>query len=205
MKLGRYVLLLACLTATVALISCQSKENEAKELVLQAHVMINNGDWMALRNHLEMIVAEYPDTRAGETAREMLQKMISQVNDLAETVLKQALVTAIACQASYPESDITMKRLREFGFKSVKDVIVEIDEPQADDFLISAWHQAGDLIWFVGPDGSPWAESPRAYYRVTRGGTWGYEAKYCRSAARSGPSSNFGSSDVGFRLVREVE
>jgi len=105
-----------------------------------------------------MIVAEYPETKAGETAREMRENMINQVNVVGETVLKQALVTAIACQASYPGSDITMGRLREFGFKPVKDVTVEVDEPQADDFLISAWHLAGDLIWYVGPDGATWAE-----------------------------------------------
>ena len=54
-------------------------------------------------------------------------------------------------------------------------------------------------------DGSPWVESPRAYYRVARGGSWGYDAKYCRSASRTGPSADRRSSSIGFRIVREVE
>jgi len=54
-------------------------------------------------------------------------------------------------------------------------------------------------------DGIPWVESPRAYYRVARGGYWGWHAKICRSACRTGLSTRFGSAEVGFRLVREVD
>ena len=39
-------------------------------------------------------------------------------------------------------------------------------------------------------DGSPRVESPRAYYRVARGGSWSDNAKYCRSASRGSPSAD---------------
>jgi len=39
-------------------------------------------------------------------------------------------------------------------------------------------------------------------YRVVRGGSWGNEAVYCRSANRFGNSPEKGGNDLGFRLVR---
>jgi len=154
-----YILVIAALLAALAALSCGGAEQEAKLLMLQAQPMINSGDWMGLKEHLETVIAEYPETKAAETARQMRKKMVSRVNGLAETVLKQAIVTAIGCQASYPGSDITLERLRSFGFNAAQDVVVEVDEPQANDFLISAWHPAGDLVWYGGPDGRTWAEA----------------------------------------------
>lgn len=39
--------------------------------------------------------------------------------------------------------------------------------------------------------------------RVLRGGSWGYDARYCRSGYRFHQPPYFGGPDVGFRLVRE--
>ena len=159
MQNRRCALFFTCMMAVVLLlISCGGKEKKAKNLVLQALPMINNGDWMALNQHLEMIIAEYPKTKAADTARQMQQKMTGQVNRLAEIVLKQAVVAAISCQASYPGEDITLARLRNFGFKPVKGIMVEVDEPEPERFLISAWHSVGDVVWHSGPNGRTWAE-----------------------------------------------
>jgi len=65
------------------------------------------------------------------------------------------------------------------------------------------WHND---YWDAPPDnGSAWVESPRAYNRVARGGSWYFHARYCRSASRHGPSHDYSSYRYGFRLVREVE
>jgi len=71
------------------------------------------------------------------------------------------------------------------------------------EFCEDDWH---DTYGGNAPeDGSPWVESPRAYYRVARGGSWYFHARYCRSASRHNPSSDYRSSSFGFRLVREVD
>jgi formylglycine-generating enzyme required for sulfatase activity len=41
--------------------------------------------------------------------------------------------------------------------------------------------------------------------RVVRGGSWGYDARYCRSSYRFHHPPYFRSSDLGFRLVRRPE
>jgi formylglycine-generating enzyme required for sulfatase activity len=56
-----------------------------------------------------------------------------------------------------------------------------------------------------GPnDGRAWSDSPRGSLRVFRGGSWGNDAIYCRSAIRSFylPDDRYGL--LGFRLSRSV-
>ena len=63
------------------------------------------------------------------------------------------------------------------------------------------WHDT----YKKGPDdGSAWIDKPRGIYRVVRGGGWGDDARYCRSATRrSGrPGNHVG--NEGFRLSRSV-
>ncbi|HOZ47445.1 MAG TPA: SUMF1/EgtB/PvdO family nonheme iron enzyme, partial [Candidatus Hydrogenedentes bacterium] len=50
-------------------------------------------------------------------------------------------------------------------------------------------------------DGSAWIESPRASYRMIRGGYWISSAWYCRSAFRCSGTPSFRGSSVGFRLA----
>jgi formylglycine-generating enzyme required for sulfatase activity len=50
-------------------------------------------------------------------------------------------------------------------------------------------------------DGSPWL-SPSGSSRVSRGGSWYYNADYCRSAYRSEDSPGYSDVIQGFRLVR---
>ncbi len=155
----RYTLLflLSVLIVTLGL-SCSSRENEAKMLMLETQAMINAGDWDALKQHLDRIQTEYPETKAAETARVMQKEIISRVNDIAKAVLKQAIVTAIGCQASQPDAAINMKKLHNFGFSNKKDVVVEVEKSQAGSFLLSAYHDAGDTVFFGGGDGRIWGE-----------------------------------------------
>ena len=53
-------------------------------------------------------------------------------------------------------------------------------------------------------DGSDWVDSPRAAVRVVRGGSWGNDARDCRSAARSSRAPGFRYGGIGFRLARSV-
>ncbi|HPO12899.1 MAG TPA: formylglycine-generating enzyme family protein, partial [Candidatus Hydrogenedentes bacterium] len=50
-------------------------------------------------------------------------------------------------------------------------------------------------------DGSAWIYSPRASYRMIRGGYWYYYARYCRSAYRSYLTPDDRTYGIGFRLV----
>lgn len=60
----------------------------------------------------------------------------------------------------------------------------------------------GDLSF--NPDIDP-KGSESGSYRVLRGGDWGIDVRYCRSANRSGYWSNYRSGGSGLRLVRLVE
>lgn len=50
-------------------------------------------------------------------------------------------------------------------------------------------------------DGSAWVESPRASYRVSRGGSWDRDAKDSRIQNRTPNNPTYKSSDIGFRIV----
>ncbi len=50
-------------------------------------------------------------------------------------------------------------------------------------------------------DGSAWIDSPRASDRMIRGGGWGGNARYCRSAYRNGVTPDARGINIGFRLA----
>jgi formylglycine-generating enzyme required for sulfatase activity len=63
------------------------------------------------------------------------------------------------------------------------------------------WHR----IYKGAPeDGSAWIDKPRGSYRVLRGGSWFFDARFCRSATRSSYAPDFRSYYVGSRLSRSV-
>ena len=53
-------------------------------------------------------------------------------------------------------------------------------------------------------DGRAWIDEPRGADRVMRGGSWRFDANYCRSAARFNYRPDDRYYDVGFRLSRSV-
>ena len=53
-------------------------------------------------------------------------------------------------------------------------------------------------------DGTAWTDSTENENRVYRGGSWRNELKLCRSACRMFDSSEYKSSNVGFRIVRPL-
>jgi formylglycine-generating enzyme required for sulfatase activity len=53
-------------------------------------------------------------------------------------------------------------------------------------------------------DGSAWVDNPRVADRVVRGGSWLFEAGYCRSAARGNDKAGERKTGIGFRLAKSV-
>jgi formylglycine-generating enzyme required for sulfatase activity len=62
------------------------------------------------------------------------------------------------------------------------------------------WHDSDDN---APTDGSAW-ESEDGADRVDRGGSWYFNAEFCRSAYRSHDDPGSCSDDLGFRLLREL-
>jgi len=59
------------------------------------------------------------------------------------------------------------------------------------------WH---DSYSGAPADGSAWL-APAGLYRVVRGGGWGGDATYCRSAKRYGIPPDSASDSIGFRVA----
>ncbi len=53
-------------------------------------------------------------------------------------------------------------------------------------------------------DGRAWIDDPRGSSRVMRGGSWDYDAQYCRSADRLHLSPDYRDNYLGFRLSRSM-
>ena len=51
-------------------------------------------------------------------------------------------------------------------------------------------------------DGSAWIDSPRASWRILRGGTWNRDTSRCRSAYRGTSAATDRTNSTGFRLIR---
>ena len=134
-------------------ISCGSDEKEAKNMLLQCQSFLEAENWIELENHLDKIIHQYPDTKAAEVAKAMRTKMIQRANHIAETMLKAALAAGTACAVSYPNESLSMEQLREFGYKGMDGVEVEIVRDEPGDFLITSAHMVGDRVYSVGTDG----------------------------------------------------
>ncbi len=63
------------------------------------------------------------------------------------------------------------------------------------------WH---DSYEGAPADGRAWVDGPRGALRVVRGGSWGFDARHCRSAARIIIPPEVDLLFVGFRLSRSV-
>jgi formylglycine-generating enzyme required for sulfatase activity len=108
------------------------------------------------------------------------------------------------------------KRLGEFAWYSensdAKTHPVGKKKPNAwglYDMYGNVWEWVED-DWHGSYDGAPvdgraWVYNPRGSGRVVRGGSWSYEARYCRSATRNYYWPGYRPVlDVGFRLSRSV-
>lgn len=145
--------LLASVIVLTFCFSCGSDEGEARNMLLQSQKMLRDGNWVELKKHLKRIISEYPETKAAEAAAEMLDELMSRVNHIAETSLKAALVASVGYLASYPDAELSMAKLRKFGYREMEGVEIEIVRSQPDDFLIESEHVAGDRVYYVGNDG----------------------------------------------------
>jgi len=145
--------ILPLVLAAVFFISCGSDEREAKNMLIQCQRFLAAANWIELENHLAKIINQYPDTKAAETAKAMRNEMIQHANHIAETILKAALAASTACAMSYSNEPLAMEQLREFGYKGMDGVEVEIVRDEPDDFLFTSAHVVGDRVYSVGTDG----------------------------------------------------
>ena len=72
---------------------------------------------------------------------------------ISEQTLRAALAAGTAFAVSYPNESLSMEQLREFGYKGMDGVEVEIVRDEPDDFLITSAHMVGDRVYSVGTDG----------------------------------------------------
>ena len=141
--------LLVSVLAVAFFISCGNNEREAKNMLIQCQRFLRSANWIELENHLDKIIDQYPDTKAAETAKTMRNVMIQRANHIAETILKAALAAGTACAVSYPNKPLAMEQLREFGYKGMDGVEVEIVRDEPEDFLITSAHVVGDRVYSV--------------------------------------------------------
>jgi hypothetical protein len=134
-------------------ISCGSKEREARDMLIQSQRFLEEERWVELEKHLNRITSEYPETKAAAVAAEMRYNMVQRANKIAETTLKGAFVSGMGYLVSYPDEELTMEKIQEFGFKPIEVVEIEVVRGEADDFLITSEHVVGDRVYSVGPDG----------------------------------------------------
>jgi hypothetical protein len=104
------------------LLGCGGQEREASNMLLQATGMVQQGNWMELKSHLDKIISEYPETEAAPKAAEMRDEMVGRVNQIAKTALQSALSASIGYAVSYPDETLDLVKLREFGFEGVEGV-----------------------------------------------------------------------------------
>jgi hypothetical protein len=144
---------LAFLVAGTICISCGDNEKKARDMLVQSHVLLKKAKWIELKEHLNKILSEYPETKAATAATAMLDEMVKRANHIAETALKGAFVASVGYLASHPNEELNMTKLNEFGFRATEGVEIEIVRGEADDFLITSEHVAGDKVYSVGRDG----------------------------------------------------
>jgi hypothetical protein len=145
--------LLPSVISVALFLSCGGDEKEAKDMLIQSQRFLKAGKLVQLGKHLDNIISQYPDTKAAETAKAMRNEMTQRANYMAETMLKAAFAAATGCAASYPDSPVTMRNLRDFGFKGMAGVKVEIVRDDPADFQITSAHVSGDRVYSVGTDG----------------------------------------------------
>jgi len=112
-----------------------------------------------LKEHLDKVISEYPDTDAARKAEEMQAELTARTNNIAENLLQSALAATIGYSVSYPDETLDLQKIREFGFEGMEGVEIDFASSDPKDFLITASHVAGDKIFTAGRDGVISAEA----------------------------------------------
>jgi hypothetical protein len=112
-----------------------------------------------LKEHLDKVISEYPDTEAAKKAEEMQAELTARTNNIAETVLQSALAATIGYSVSYPDETLNLQKIREFGFEGMEGVEIGFARSDPNDFLITTSHVAGDKVFTAGRDGVISAEA----------------------------------------------
>jgi|GEM_PF-4822596 len=144
----------------VLLTACSNSERAARDEMLAAQPLIQQGDFTGLIEHLEGLIEEYPETEAAGVAREMIADARSSCNDLAELKLREALVTAIQFFASHPRAEADLASLTALGLATDPDITLRVVRGFQNDLSITARHVAGDLVLIVDQTGTVTSRVP---------------------------------------------
>ena len=91
-------------------------------------------------------------------------------------------------------AEVGTKRPNAFGLYDMSGNLYE----WCEDWYHDSYEGAPD-------DGSPWLDNPVGSFRVPRGGSWYYNAGYCRSANRYNNDPSARCLFLGFRLARDAD
>jgi formylglycine-generating enzyme required for sulfatase activity len=152
-----------------------------------------------------------------EDAQQFIKKL-NQIENTKDYRLPSEAEWEYACRAGSDTEFFfgdDVERLDEYAWYSGnsddKTHPVEEKEPNAWDlcdmhgnvweWVEDDWH---DSYEGAPNDGNAWVDNPRGSFRVFRGGSWGSDARNCRSAVRYGYGPDDRIYDVGFRLSRSI-
>jgi hypothetical protein len=142
-----------CVIAFALCVGCENQEREADLLLIQATSLLQRGNLVELKEHLDKVISEHPDTDAARKAEEMLAELAAGANNTAENILMSALAATIGYSVSYPDETLDLRKIKEFGFEGMEGVRIDFVRSVSNDYLITASHAAGDKVFTVGRDG----------------------------------------------------
>jgi len=149
-------LFLASVFVVTFCITCTSREDKAQEMLIQTHTMLEGTEfnYIEIKEHLNKIISEYPETDAAAAATILLDKAIEGANIQAELALRSAYSAAVSYSVSYPDAEkLDIITLREYGLGQFKDVELKIIRDGAHNFLITSEHAEGDRVYSINSDG----------------------------------------------------
>jgi len=152
-KAKLFCLLFVSAFAGGCVLGCENREKDAAAMIATDHELILKGDWEALRERLQEVIEQYPDTMAAAKARETLEKMTERFNRTAELALRSAYATSLQCFFDSEDSGVSMARLREKGLQRFEGVEIRVARSDPQDYLITSEHEDGDTVYSVGNDG----------------------------------------------------
>jgi hypothetical protein len=150
---GSRIALIVVLLGCICLSCGDSKEREARELLVQSQELLQQRKWVEFNELMNRIIWEYPDTQAATAAEMMLKNMTERANLLTQTALRGAFSVSMGYLASDPTAELDLEKLYDYGYRKVDDVEITIVGNRLDNLLIAGKHIGGDRKYYIDRDG----------------------------------------------------